>query len=57
MSVHASQIPIIPTRVLSDKKCWNCSKKLANAYVENGCVEIKCPKCGQLNYINGTVKK
>lgn len=37
-------------------KCTNCGKKLAEAKIQNGFVEIKC-KCGTVNKITAETEQ
>jgi phage FluMu protein Com len=45
---------LIKTKNLVEQKCFNCHYRLCDTAVEKGVVEIKCKKCGQVNYIVGT---
>jgi hypothetical protein len=52
MSNRAHQhIPPTEKKDLSEKRCFNCNQKLCNANIIGGAVEIKCGRCGQMNYI------
>lgn len=35
--------------ILEELRCENCGRLLGKAIVNNGFLEIKCPKCGWLN--------